>query len=85
MAEQTTIPSTQTTAPADQATTTVDPGATAAPVVAAPTAPPSTPKPKTGKGQDKELERRVNDELRRRLKMSPEEFAAFQAKGGPGL
>ena len=82
MAEQTTIPSTQTTASADQTTTTVDPGATAAPVVAAPTAPPPTPKPKTGKGQDKELERRVNDELRRRLKMSPEEFTAFQAKGG---
>ena len=84
MAEQTTIQATNTDpAAAAAATPAVDPAAvaaqTATPPVAAPVAKPT--KPTSGK-PDKALEARVNEELRRRLKMSPEEFTAFQAKGG---
>jgi hypothetical protein len=82
-AEQTTIPTTETPAAAAPATPVVDPAAAAA-VTPPPAAAASTPKPTkpTNGKPDKALEARVNEELRRRLKMSPEEFAAFQAKGG---
>ena len=82
MAEQTIIPATNT----DPAATAAPATPAVAPAAAAPVAPPAAPaakpvKPTNGK-PDKALEARVNEELRRRLKMSPEEFTAFQAKGG---
>lgn len=84
MPEQTIIPATNTPAATVPATPVVDPAAAASvapPVVAAAAPTPKPVKPTNGK-PDKALEARVNEELRRRLKMSPEEFTAFQAKGG---